>query len=210
MNLVLSPSMVRTTVLVTGLCLVCVIASAQSRSNPTSAIWIAITTLSPPVYPPIARQARIMGDVKVQLGIRRDGSVASAEVVSGPPMLQQAALESVRKSAFLCQGCTEEVTTYFLTFTFGFRHGGDQGDCNARRARPRKCLYLWKCGIWQEPPARPPVVGESPDRVVILPHSRASKRIDQPPSHDLPLLRFAIRRHLEYDYKSLTVGLGPE
>jgi TonB family protein len=114
MNLGFSLSTVRLTALVTGLCLVCVIASAQSTTgNPTPAIWIALTTLSPPVYPPLAREARIMGDVKVQLGIRRDGSVASAEVVSGPPMLQQAALESARKSAFLCQGCSEEVPHIF-------------------------------------------------------------------------------------------------
>jgi TonB family protein len=165
----LSPSTFRPAALVTGLCLVCVITSAQSTTgHPTPAIWIALTNLSPPIYPPLARQARIIGDVQVRLGIRRDGSVASAEVISGPPMLEQAALESARKSAFLCQGCSEEVTTYFLTFTFGFRNGGDEGDCIARRARSGKCLYLWKCGIWQEPPARPPVVGESRDRVVIL------------------------------------------
>jgi len=42
-----------------------------------------------PVYPPLARQARIMGDVKILVGVRQDGSVASAEVVSGHPMLKQ-------------------------------------------------------------------------------------------------------------------------
>jgi TonB family protein len=78
-----------------------------------------VLTLSPPLYPPLARQARIMGDVKLRLGIRRDGTVATAEVISGHPMLQQAALESAKKSAFLCQGCSEGVTTYFLTYTFG-------------------------------------------------------------------------------------------
>ena len=49
-----------------------------------------------PVYPPLARQARIMGDVKVRIGIHRDGSIASAEIVSGPPMLQPAALASAK------------------------------------------------------------------------------------------------------------------
>lgn len=33
-----------------------------------------------PAYPPLARQARITGDVKIQLRIRKDGSVDSAEV----------------------------------------------------------------------------------------------------------------------------------
>ena len=50
-----------------------------------------------PVYPPLARQARIMGDVKILVGVRQDGSVASAEVVSGHPMLSKAAVEAVRQ-----------------------------------------------------------------------------------------------------------------
>src|ERR1700734_3848159 len=48
---------------------------------------IVLNKLSPPAYPPLARQARIGGDVKIQLEIRLDGSVASAKVISGHPML---------------------------------------------------------------------------------------------------------------------------
>ncbi len=57
-----------------------------------------------------------MGDVQIQMEIRKNGSVASAEVVSGHPMLRQAALESAQKSKFLCSGCIEEVNSYLLTY----------------------------------------------------------------------------------------------
>src|SRR5258707_9812379 len=122
-----------------------------------------LVELSPPIYPPLARQARIMGDVKVRLLIRKDGSVQSAEVISGHPMLKQAATESAKKSMFLCQGCSNEITAYFLTYTFGFQDGGE---CGVTRLHSAKCLYLWKCGIRQKS-MRPPVVGQSLDRVVI-------------------------------------------
>jgi len=92
---------------------------AQSAtSNATPETGVALTKLSPPVYPPLAWQAGITGDVKIQIEIRQDGSVASAEVISGHPMLKQAALDSAQKSTFECQGCSDPATAYLLTFTF--------------------------------------------------------------------------------------------
>ena len=49
---------------------------------------VVLSKLSSPVYPPLARVARISGDVNLALRIRRDGSIESAEVVSGHPLLQ--------------------------------------------------------------------------------------------------------------------------
>lgn len=63
--------------------------------------------LYPPVYPPLAREARIGGDVILKIVVRSDGNVAAAEVISGHPMLMQAALESARKSTFLHQEASE-------------------------------------------------------------------------------------------------------
>ena len=143
----------------------CVVTGQDSPSTEQPKAWIELVDLSPPYYPPIARQARIMGDVKLRLGIRRDGSLASAEVVSGPPMLREAALTSARKSKFLCQNCHEEITPYVFTYTFGFRTDGHCGDVRLRAA---KCLYLWRCGIHTELPARSPVIGDLLDGVVIL------------------------------------------
>jgi TonB family protein len=53
-----------------------------------------------PVYPPVARAARIQGDVVMAVVIEIDGSVATEKVLSGPAMLQQAALDAVKKWHF--------------------------------------------------------------------------------------------------------------
>ncbi len=127
---------------------------------------IAIIDLSHPAFPPLARQARIMGDVQIRMEIRKDGSVASAEVVSGHSMLKQAALESAKNSRFLCSGCSEELNSYLLTYTFGFGNGGD---CGYQRQRSLKCLNLWRCGGWRQTTRlREPVVGISQNRIVVL------------------------------------------
>lgn len=50
-----------------------------------------------PVYPPLARQARIAGTVRLQAIIGEDGTIQSLEVVSGHPLLVQSALDAVRQ-----------------------------------------------------------------------------------------------------------------
>ncbi|MGA2572011.1 MAG: energy transducer TonB [Terracidiphilus sp.] len=74
-----------------------------------------------PVYPPIARAARISGTVVLDAVISKTGSVESLHVVSGHPMLVQAALDAVRQwryRPFLLNGMPVEVqTTVTVTFT---------------------------------------------------------------------------------------------
>ena len=48
-----------------------------------------------PAYPQAAAAARVQGQVTIQAEVDRDGSVASARVVSGPPLLRDAALDAV-------------------------------------------------------------------------------------------------------------------
>jgi len=79
---------------------------------------VALTTLSKPVYPKLARQARVAGDVELRIYVKRDGGIESAEVISGPAMLRQSALESVRQSQFECRDCRENLTSYRMTYTF--------------------------------------------------------------------------------------------
>ncbi|HTT32996.1 MAG TPA: energy transducer TonB [Methylomirabilota bacterium] len=50
-----------------------------------------------PIYPPLARQTRISGTVRLHAIIGKDGMIQSLEVVSGHPLLQQAALDAVRQ-----------------------------------------------------------------------------------------------------------------
>lgn len=64
-----------------------------------------ISTLDPsrviyrvePVYPQIAIQARVQGSVMLQVTVNEMGIVESVEVVSGHPLLRQAAVEAVKQ-----------------------------------------------------------------------------------------------------------------
>jgi len=50
-----------------------------------------------PVYPPLARQARIQGTVVLRIVIDKEGTVRDPQVVSGHPMLSPAAIEAVKQ-----------------------------------------------------------------------------------------------------------------
>src|ERR1700758_4364329 len=50
-----------------------------------------------PVYPPLARQTRISGTVRLHAIISKSGSVESLEVISGHPLLVRAALDAVQQ-----------------------------------------------------------------------------------------------------------------
>ena len=50
-----------------------------------------------PVYPPLARQTRISGTVRLHALISKTGSVESLEVISGHPLLVRAAMDAVQQ-----------------------------------------------------------------------------------------------------------------
>ena len=50
-----------------------------------------------PTYPPLARQTRISGTVKLHAIIGKDGTVQSLQVIAGHPLLVQSALDAVRQ-----------------------------------------------------------------------------------------------------------------
>jgi len=76
-----------------------------------------------PVYPPLARQARIQGTVMLHAIIAKDGTVQQLEVLSGHPLLVQAALDAVRQWRYqptLLNGEPVEVdTTISVVFILG-------------------------------------------------------------------------------------------
>ena len=53
-----------------------------------------------PVYPELARQMKISGVVKLQVTVAANGSLKSAKLVGGHPLLAGAALDAVRKWRF--------------------------------------------------------------------------------------------------------------
>jgi len=76
-----------------------------------------------PVYPPIAKAARVQGTVVLQATISKTGSIENLHVVSGPAMLQSAALDAVkswRYRPYLLNNDPVEVeTTVNVIFTLG-------------------------------------------------------------------------------------------
>jgi protein TonB len=73
-----------------------------------------------PTYPPIARSARIQGQVVLTAIISKTGNIQNLTLVSGHPMLVPAALDAVKQwryRPFLLNGEPVEVeTTVTLTF----------------------------------------------------------------------------------------------
>ena len=51
----------------------------------------------PPVYPPLASKARISGSVILEATLTEDGTVDQIHVISGHPLLIQAAIDCVRQ-----------------------------------------------------------------------------------------------------------------
>src|SRR5437660_6407709 len=57
---------------------------------------LLIKKIQPP-YPPLARQARIQGQVVLQAEISKDGSIQNLRLISGHPMLAPSAIEAVQQ-----------------------------------------------------------------------------------------------------------------
>lgn len=67
-----------------------------------------------PEYPPLARQTRISGTVRLHVIIGKDGTVQQMEVLSGHPLLLQASLDAVKQWIYrptLLNGHPVEVDT---------------------------------------------------------------------------------------------------
>jgi TonB family protein len=92
---------------------------ASSSTNEVNRISEAVTkpnlvTSVPPVYPALANTARVQGTVVLQVEISTDGRVQKVSVLSGHPLLTNAAMEAVRQwtyKPFILNGQTIAVTT---------------------------------------------------------------------------------------------------
>jgi TonB family protein len=73
-----------------------------------------------PVYPTIARSAGVEGSVVVEASIGPSGDVVSAKVISGQPILRQAALDALRKWKYQPATLNGEPITVQITVTIQF------------------------------------------------------------------------------------------
>jgi protein TonB len=74
-----------------------------------------------PVYPPLAKAARVQGTVKFQATISKDGTIQNLQLLGGPPLLVQAAMQAVEqwqyKPTLLNGEPVEVITTIDVNFT---------------------------------------------------------------------------------------------
>jgi protein TonB len=74
-----------------------------------------------PVYPPLAKAARVQGTVRFDVTIGKDGHVENLQLLSGPPLLVQSAMESIRqwvyKPVMLNGQPVPVITTVEVNFT---------------------------------------------------------------------------------------------
>jgi len=76
---------------------------------------------APPVYPRAAMQAMVDGDVVIHAVIDKNGNVTEATVISGPMMLQNSALDAVRRWKYAPSTLNGEPVSADTTVTVKFR-----------------------------------------------------------------------------------------
>jgi TonB family protein len=74
-----------------------------------------------PVYPTLAKNQHIEGDVRIDALIEPTGRVSAMKVVSGPPLLQQAAMEALRQWKYQPATLDGKPVPMHLTVTIQFR-----------------------------------------------------------------------------------------
>jgi protein TonB len=70
-----------------------------------------------PAYPPLARQARIQGVVVMRVVINTEGKIENIRIVTGHPLLIQAAIDAVKKWVYPTQS-SQVATNVTLNFAF--------------------------------------------------------------------------------------------
>jgi protein TonB len=73
-----------------------------------------------PVYPPLAKSARIQGDVKFTAVIGKDGTVQKLTFISGHPLLVQAARDAAIQWTYTPMTLNGEPVEVFTDITVHF------------------------------------------------------------------------------------------
>jgi TonB family protein len=98
-----------------------------------------ISKMVQPVYPNVAKEAHISGTVVLHATVGTDGKIEDLKVISGPPLLLQAAMDAVRQWEYkpvLLNGEPVRVdTTISVVFTLG-SDSAEQADQSSGAAQP--------------------------------------------------------------------------
>lgn len=88
----------------------------------STGVQAALLTFGPkPVYPQLAKAARVQGTVRITAVIAADGGIKNLQVLGGPPLLVKAALDAVHqwryRPTMLSGGAVEVITEIDVNFT---------------------------------------------------------------------------------------------
>jgi protein TonB len=79
----------------------------------------------PPVYPPMAKQARVEGTVILEATISAQGRVTDVKVLRGIPLLDNSAIDAVRQWRYTPTQLNGTPVPVIMTVTVNFRLNGD-------------------------------------------------------------------------------------
>jgi TonB family protein len=96
-----------------------VLGTAQPRGGQAKAPELLVS--SAPIYPVMARQARVEGQVTIEAVIDTNGKLTNMTVVSGPPLLHQAAIDSLRTWKYQAGYLNEKPVPTKTSITVNFR-----------------------------------------------------------------------------------------
>lgn len=110
-----------------------------------------------PIYPALARQAKLQGTVKVDVTVSGAGTIVSTKVISGHPLLVTAGLEAVKKrkyKPYLISGKpTSFMTTVEVVFSLGLpmKQYEEHAERTSRYIKEEdRCRNLLKAEKWTE------------------------------------------------------------
>jgi TonB family protein len=96
-----------------------VLGTQQPRGGVAKAPELLVS--SAPIYPAMARQARVEGQVTIDAVIDTTGKLTNMTVISGPPLLQKAAIDSLRTWKYQPGYLNEKPVSTKTSITVNFR-----------------------------------------------------------------------------------------
>ncbi len=118
-----------------------------------------------PIYPPLAKAARVEGTVVLEATISKSGAVVGLRVVSGQPMLQQAALDAVktwRYRPYILNGQPIEVVTPVNVIFALAGPAGDESAAGTQSATLPESAAAQSADSATEGPQTAPTAGGQP------------------------------------------------
>jgi len=121
----------------------------------------------PPLYPEVAKHARVQGTVILEATISPQGRVADVKVLRGIPMLDDSAMSAVRQWTYTPTLLNGTPVPVIMTVTVNFRlDSGSGGESVQAQAKPSKDEGKAQQQVKQrsepEPPAAPPAAAPPP------------------------------------------------